>query len=97
MYELPNWTNLLNNYYVSIRVQRNNKRIVRQYYRLVEKEKLRLAEQGINQEKIRIACRYLAMVQCVRCYQCKCCERMIKDLKSEEMQLQLDLISILEK
>lgn len=60
MQSLPNWAGHLIHYYVVIRVDGRNLSRRRKYYRLVEKEKLRLAELGICQECIRLTCRYLA-------------------------------------
>lgn len=39
-------------------VQAISKRV--KYYRLIKKEKIRLAVQGVHQEQIRLVCRYLA-------------------------------------
>ena len=49
-----------NNLYWVIRNQGRNKTKRRMYYRLVAKEKLRLAENNIDQDLINATCRYLA-------------------------------------
>lgn len=59
--DLPIWSGDLVRLYVVIRVERRNKRVRRQYYRLVEREKLRLAEKGVCQECVRLMCRYLSV------------------------------------
>lgn len=57
--DLPEWAGLLTNYYYRIRVEGRNKVLRRKYYRYVAKEKLRLAEIGIDQRLIIAVCRYL--------------------------------------
>jgi hypothetical protein len=57
--DLPEWSGLLTNYYWRIRVEGRNKALRRKYYRYVAKEKLRLAESGIDQTLILAVCRYL--------------------------------------
>lgn len=57
---MPEWAGLLANYYVVLRVEGRNKTLRRRYYRLVEREKLRLAVLGIDQHQIKAACRYLS-------------------------------------
>lgn len=61
--DLPEWASLLKNYYVVIRIENRNKTIVRRYYRLVSKEKYRLACLGIDQQQITAVCRYLASLK----------------------------------
>ena len=56
---LPDWSNVLVNHYWHIRVEGRDTAKRRRYYRLVEREKLRLAEQNLNQELIKAVCRYL--------------------------------------
>lgn len=58
--DLPDWANLLKNYYWRIRVEGRDKVRKRRYYRYVTKEKLRLAETGIDQQLINAVCRYLS-------------------------------------
>ena len=72
MGELPQWTCLLKNYYVVIRVDGRNKTIRRRYYRKVQKEKLLLAEAGQCQECIRLVCRYLSAKRLTKSL--KCCK-----------------------
>ena len=57
---LPKWAGRLSNYYVVIRVEGRNKTLRRRYYRLVEREKFRLAVLGIDQQQIIAVCRYLS-------------------------------------
>jgi hypothetical protein len=89
MYELPEWTINLRPLYACLRAYKRNKTLRRSYYRKIEKEKLRLAEEGVNQEKIRLACRFLASFACVRNYQCDACERMLRFLLEPDFQLPL--------
>lgn len=56
---MPPWSRMLANYYWHIRVEGRHKAKRRRYYRLVEKEKLRLAELGLETELINIMCKYL--------------------------------------
>lgn len=57
--DLPEWSGLLVNYYYRIRVEGRDKVKRRRYYRYVAKEKLRLAEIGVDQTLIIAVCRYL--------------------------------------
>jgi len=59
-FQQPEWAGRLTGLYWFIRVEGRDKAKRRRYYRYVAKEKLRLAEQGIDQELIRRVCRYLA-------------------------------------
>lgn len=92
MYDLPEWTINLRPLYACLRAYKRNKTLRRSYYRKIEKEKLRLAEEGINQEKIRLACRFLASFSCVRNYQCDACKRMYNSLFSIDEQMVLELV-----
>lgn len=56
---LPDWSANLRHLYWVIRVEGRIEAKRRKYYRKVEKEKLRLAELGIDQIKIAAVCRYL--------------------------------------
>jgi len=59
--ELPGWAVRLRNYYWFIRVEGRDKAKRRRYYRLLEKEKLRLVEElMLDQETIETVCRYLS-------------------------------------
>lgn len=58
-FDPPEWANNLKNYYWHIRMEGRDKAKRRRYYRKISKEKLRLAEMGINQELIECVCRYL--------------------------------------
>jgi hypothetical protein len=90
MVDLPDWTINLRPLYACLRAYKRNKTLRRSYYRKIEKEKLRLAEEGVNQEKIRLACRFLASFSCVRNYQCDACRRMLNDIVSPERQFQIN-------
>lgn len=57
--DLPDWSENLKSYYWRIRVEGRNKVKRRRYYRYVTKEKLRLAEIGVDQALINAVCRYL--------------------------------------
>lgn len=57
---VPDWARLLSNHYWRIRNEGRDKAKRRKYYRYIAKEKLRLAEMGINQELIKTTCRYLS-------------------------------------
>lgn len=57
---LPDWSRLLSNYYWRVRNESRDKAKLRKYYRYIAKEKLRLAESGIDQQLINAVCRYLA-------------------------------------
>ncbi len=57
----PYWvTNKLHLAYWKLRVNKPTGTERRNIYRVIEKEKLRLAELGVNQELIRVTCRYLS-------------------------------------
>lgn len=59
-YDVPSWANKLKNLYWMIRAEPRNKSKKRKYYRWISKEKLRLAEKGINQDAINAVCKYLS-------------------------------------
>ena len=59
VYKTPDWAGKLTNYYWVIRAESYDKSKRRRYYRLVAKEKLRLAELGIEQDLIEAVCNYL--------------------------------------
>lgn len=58
-FDPPEWANNLKNYYWYIRNEGRDKAKRRRFYRLIAKEKLKLAENGIDQELINAMCRYL--------------------------------------
>lgn len=58
--DLPDWTENLRHIYWVLRCEARMQAKRRRYYRMVEKEKLRLAELGISQTKIAAVCRYLS-------------------------------------
>jgi hypothetical protein len=71
MVDLPDWTTYLKNYYVGLRVGKRNKALRRMYYRKIEKEKLRLVEQGICQGCVISYCRYLSNLKTInKCPYC---------------------------
>ena len=59
-FDPPEWANNLKNYYWFIRIEGRDKAKRRRYYRKIEKEKLYLAENGVEQDAIRAVCRYLS-------------------------------------
>jgi len=65
VYELPEWAGHLTNLYWVIRVENKDSAKRRKYYRLVAKEKLRLAEMDIQQELIEAVCYYLVKMTVV--------------------------------
>lgn len=87
MFELPEWTHLLRNYYVSLRLCRRGSSLQRSYYRKVQKEKLRLAEEGVCQNKIKAACRFLASQACMRDYQSRGKDNLIVKLTEPQRQM----------
>ena len=91
MSEIPSWAVCLSNYYVSVRVNRRNATLRRRYYRLIEVEKLRLAELGINQKKILAICRLLSNEKCVRGYHLKSCFDLAMVVSAADVQLVLNL------
>jgi len=62
-YPTPDWAHNLRNYYWHIRVEGRDKAKRRKFYRLIEKEKLRLAEGYVDQQIIVVVCRYLATMK----------------------------------
>lgn len=62
-FDPPEWANNLKNYYWHIRVEGRDKAKRRRYYRLVEKEKLKLAEANIDQKLILAVCKYLSTLK----------------------------------
>lgn len=60
---VPALAGQLRNYYWMIRVEGRDKSKRRKYYRLVAKEKLRLAELGIDQNLIHQVYRYLSTLK----------------------------------
>jgi len=57
--DLPQWAIALHFPYWRIRVEGRNKSLRRRCYRALEKEKLKLVEQGIPIEHINAVCKYL--------------------------------------
>lgn len=57
--DFPEWSARLRSLYWYVRVESRDKAKRRRYYRYIQKEKLRLAEQGLDQELIKAMCRYL--------------------------------------
>lgn len=56
--ELPVEFNDLRHLYWHVRVRGRNKTVKHQYYRRIQKERLRLVEAGFDAELVRLACRY---------------------------------------
>lgn len=88
-YQLPEWTGLLRNYYVSLRLARRGSSLQRAYYRKVQAEKLRLAEEGVCQQKIRTACRFMASQACMRDYNSNAKDSLIASMLEPQLQLTL--------
>ena len=88
MNKIPEWCRTLCGYYVVIRVDGRNKSLRRRWYRKVEKEKLRLAELGINQIKIKAMTRYLAALN--NTYKRAACIKIEALLEEPEPQLTFD-------
>lgn len=63
--DIPDWAGVLLSHYWRIRVEGRDKVKRRRYYRYVAKEKLRLAELGIDQALIKSVCRYLVNLRVV--------------------------------
>jgi len=80
----PDWVGRLHYLYFIIRVERPRGAKQRRIYRLIEKEKLRLAEKNIDQELIRLTCLYLCSYSVIRG------ERMIERMDNPCPQLILD-------
>jgi hypothetical protein len=59
---VPSWSSTLRNLYWFLRYKRRfDQAGRRRYYRLIEKEKRRLVEEvGVDQEEVRLLCRFLA-------------------------------------
>lgn len=59
-YQYPEWTQSIRNHYWHLRFARGfNGARIRKQYRLIEKEKKRLHEAGVDQELVRLYCRHL--------------------------------------
>jgi hypothetical protein len=84
---LPDWTQQLKNYYVTLRMCRRGSALQRQTYRKVKREKLRLAELGISQIKIHSTCKFLASKQCVRNYNTNQKTRLLNLISTQDNQL----------
>ena len=60
---VPSWAINLKQSYFIIRVNNRNKTTVRKHYRLIEKEKLKLVESGIDSAQINAVCKYLVSLK----------------------------------
>ena len=60
---VPTWAINLKQSYFIIRVNNRNKTTVRKHYRLIEKEKLKLVESGIDFAQINAVCKYLVSLK----------------------------------
>ena len=59
-YQYPPWANLIINYYWPLRYARSfDTARIRKQYRLIEKEKKRLHEAGVDDELVRLLCRHM--------------------------------------
>lgn len=68
------WSSVLCNIYCRLRAEKRNKAVRRSSYRLIEKERLRLAEMGVCQGCIKVTCRYLAGKPRAQFKICEACE-----------------------
>lgn len=81
---LPIWSNNLKHHYFMVRFNSRNKTTKRKYYKLIEKEKLRLVESGIDYTKINAVCKYLVSLKQINA------DRLDEVLKHEPRQLCFD-------
>jgi len=93
-YERPAWAGNLTRLYCCLRIDKRNKKMVRRYYREIQKEKLLLAERGINQEKIHAICRWLVNPSCVRGFLLKSCRDLENTVMKPDVQLTLNFNKI---
>ncbi len=84
--EIPRWARDLKHFYWMIRVEGRDKSKRRRYYRYVKKEKIRLVEMGVEEELVRLACRYLVDLNPVSG------ERLQQRLAKPSPQLSFDFI-----
>lgn len=63
MMDLPDWSGLLRNYYMRLRLERRNPTRRRYWYRAIKKEKFRLLEFGIDWILIDGVCKYLVSLK----------------------------------
>lgn len=87
--DFPEWAGTLTHLYCCLRVGKRNQTLKRMYYRKIEKEKLRLAELGINQQKIKAVCRFLVNQDCVRGSNSKTCFELFDVWIKPDIQLYL--------
>ena len=81
---VPSWAINLKQSYFIIRVNNRNKTTVRKHYRLIEKEKLKLVESGIDSAQINAVCKYLVSLKQANA------DRLNKTLQTENKQLKLN-------
>lgn len=81
---LPKWSDNLRHHYFMIRFNSRNKTTKRKYYKLIEKEKLRLVESGIDYTKINAVCKYLVSLKQINA------DRLHMALQEESKQLSFD-------
>lgn len=63
-YRYPEWSQTIRNYYWHLRFARGfNGARIRKQYRLIEKEKKRLHEAGVDRELVRLLCRHMVNLQ----------------------------------
>ena len=81
---VPSWAINLKQSYFIIRVNNRNKTTVRKHYRLIEKDKLKLVESGIDSAQINAVCKYLVSLKQENA------DRLYIALKTELKQLKLN-------
>ena len=81
---VPSWAINLKQSYFIIRVNNRNKTTVRKHYRLIEKEKLKLVESGIDSAQINAVCKYLVSLKQENA------DRLYISLKTELKQLKFN-------
>ena len=86
-FDKPDWAGNLTRLYCCLRIDKRNKKMRRRYYREIAKEKLLLAECGINQEKIHAICRWLVNSNCVRGYLLKSCRDLEQTVMKPDIQM----------
>ncbi len=81
---LPSWAINLKSYYWLVRVNCRNKTTKRKNYILIQKEKLRLVETGIDIAQINAVCKYLVSLKQINADRLECA------LQTEPIQLSFD-------
>lgn len=89
-YDLPCWSKVLNPLYCAWRLEKRNNRRRMHWYRLIVATKLDLAEQGVDQEKIRLVCRFLSNTDFMRGAFSSSADRILHLLNEPDRQLVLE-------